>query len=492
MGTDIAKTQFNDEDYRKYRQRLHEELRSLRRVLDQPGFGEGPASFGAELELYIIDDLGCPKAINTQLYEAMQDTQLTLELNRFNLEYNFKPVTQQDAPFTLMRQQMLSALGRLSELASQHQARVLPIGILPTLKREDLGPHAITDLPRYHVLARTLRDKRGEDFHVDIEGKEHLDLHWSDVSLEGANTSFQFHYRVNPNDFADAFNAAQLVTPLVLALAANSPLFLGRQLWQETRIALFKQSIDTRLDDALAKHLPARVLFGLGWVRESIHELFAEGTYLFEPLMPIWDQPVDDDQAPVPELPALRLHQGSIWSWNRPIYDPADGGHVRIELRALPAGPTPSDMIAGAALHSGLIRGLQHSIRELLPAMPFRYAEQNFYRAAKHGLDATLIWPNPQRGQLEERSALHLLQCMLPTVEDGLHQLGVSDAEIKQQCTLLRATLAQNTNGAKWQSHMYQQLKNELTKEEALRVLAERYYENSSQDLPVHKWSTHI
>ncbi len=489
MGTDIEKTEFSDEDYSKFRQALHRDLHALQKVLEQPGFGEGAPSFGAELELYIIDELASPKAINTLLYDAMEDEQLTLELNRFNLEYNFQPIPQQDAPFSLMRQHMLGALARLTDLAHTHQARVLPIGILPTLKREDMGMHAITNLPRYHVLARELRNKRGEDFHVHIEGCEQLDLRWSDVSLEGANTSFQFHYRVNPKDFANAFNAAQLVTPLVLALAANSPLFLGQQLWQETRIALFKQSIDTRLDDALAKHLPARVLFGLGWVRDGIHELFAEGTYLFEPLLPIWDQEEEHNSA-VPQLAALRLHQGSIWSWNRPIYDPADGGHLRIELRALPAGPTPSDMIACAALHSGLIRGLQDSMRELLPAMPFRYAEQNFYRAAKHGLDATLIWPNPQRGQLEERPAIHILQCLMPTVEAGLHKLGVGDAEIRQQCGLIQATLAQNTNGARWQTHMYQQLKTQLSREEALRVLAERYYENSSQDLPVHQWST--
>ena len=264
MGTDIDQTEFSDEDYQQFRRTLHHELLQLEDLLQQPGFGEGPPSFGAELELYIIDENGQPKAINTELHQDMNDDQLTLELNRFNLEYNFKPVTQCERPFSDMHDHMLSALERLQSLAAKRNARVLPIGILPTLHCEDMGAHAITDIPRYHALAKQLREKRGEDFHVHIDGFDSVDIHWSDVSLEGANTSFQFHYRVNPRDFADAYNAAQLVTPLVLALAANSPLFLGQQLWHETRIALFKQSIDTRLDDALDKHLPARVLFGLG------------------------------------------------------------------------------------------------------------------------------------------------------------------------------------------------------------------------------------
>ncbi len=489
MGTDISKTRFNEDDYRHFRQAMHRDLASLRELLDEPGFGEGPASFGAELELYIIDALGKPFAFNTELHALMQDAQLTLELNRFNLEYNFSPVSQNTAPFSHLRQQMLAAIARLSELAAQHQARVLPIGILPTLQQEDMGPHAITDVPRYHVLARELRARRGEDFYVHIDGLDTVDLRWGDVSLEGANTSFQFHYRVNPADFANAYNAAQLVTPLVLALAANSPMFLGQQLWQETRIALFKQSIDTRLDDALEKHLPARVLFGLGWVRQDIHELFAEGAYLFEPLIPICGDSDSLEENRGPELYALRLHQGSIWTWNRPIYDPADGGHLRIELRALPAGPSPQDMLASAALYAGLIRGLQNRMAELLPALPFRYAEQNFYRAAKHGINANLIWPNPQRGQLEERPAVHILQCLLPSAEEGLAKLGINDDEISTQLALVKQTLETRRNGAIWQTLSHRHLKRRMDKDEALRVLVEHYYQNSSQDLPVHQWS---
>ncbi len=491
MGTEIDQMQFSAEDYERFRQQLNHDLTALRTLLDQPGFGVGPTSFGAELELYIIDEQARPKAINGLLHEAMKDEQLTLELNQFNLEYNFIPIRDLSEPFSLMAQRMDSALNRINALAKTHAASVLPIGILPTLEARDMGPDAITDQPRYHVLAKALREKRGEDFRVHIEGLDTLDLHWGDVSLEGANTSFQFHYRVDPKDFASAYNSAQLITPLVLALAANSPLFMGKRLWQETRIALFKQSIDTRLDDSLAKHLPARVLYGLGWVRDDIQEMFAEGVYLFDPLMPICsveDSRAIANQGKVPELAALRLHQGSIWSWNRPVYDPAEGGHLRIELRALPAGPSVVNMAANAALASGLIRGLQDQIKTLLPGLPFRYAEQNFYRAAKHGLNAYLFWPSIATGTLEERPVVNILKELLPCAEAGLHALGVNDKEIRTQLDLVRGGLDTRINGASWQLSLLDQLRNRCAPAEALAELVKQYARHASSGRAVHEW----
>ena len=510
MGTDIDKTQFDANDFEQYHHRLNENLCAFRQLLSQPGFGQGSPSFGAELELYIIDKQAAPKAINQQIHQQMMDKQLTLELNRFNLEYNFTPVRQEARPFSKMKQQMDAALTCLSEIAATHQARIVPIGILPTLQVSDMGLNAITDVPRYHVLAKALRDKRGSDFHIHIEGVESLDLHWGDVSPEGANTSFQFHYRVNPENFADAYNAAQLSTPLALALSANSPFFLGKKLWHETRIALFKQSIDYRLEDALHKHLPARVLFGLGWIRKDIYEMYAEGVYLFEPLMPICSDTNSFDELRAgiaPSLSELRLHQGSIWNWNRPIYDPTDKGHLRIELRALPAGPTPGNMLANAALMSGLIRGLQSHISTLLPGLPFRYAEQNFYRAAKYGLNAVLFWPSFKTGTLEERPVTAILKQLLPLAEQGLNDLGVDENEIKTQINIIKGGLETRMNGAQWQISMFDKLlpksqhsassqraglKQQAQQHErqaALAELVELYYTQYQSGKAVHEWS---
>ena len=495
MGKEIEKTHFKAHDFAKYRQYLTENLQTLRELLLQPGFGQGSPSFGAELELYIINAQGSPKPINIELQQQMNDKQLTIELNRFNLEYNFTPVQQQNAPFSKMKQQMNDKLKRLSAIATKQQARILPIGILPSLQLSDLGEKAITNTPRYQLLAKVLKEMRGGNFHININGEESLNIHSPDVSPEGASTSFQFHYRVNPENFADAYNAAQITSPLALALSANSPFFLGKKLWQETRIALFKQATDCRIKDYSDNRQPARVLFGLGWVRKDIYEKFAESVSLFEPLMPIYsaNRPLAKPQlGQAPSLNELRLHHGSIWHWNRPIYDPTDNGHLRIELRSLPAGPSPANMLASAALMSGFMQGLPPYLTAMLAALPFRYAEQNFYRAAKYGLKARLFWPHLLSGKLQERSVINIIKELLPIAQEGLCQLGVDESEIKQQMDIINGGIDSQMNGAQWQINMFDKLITNEDRETAFSQLVEHYYCQYQTGKPVHEWSEKI
>ena len=487
MGQSINQTQFNDQDYAVFRNRLDNELSQLRKMLDTPGFGIGAPTFGAELELYAIDANARPVCCNSAILAELQHPQLTLELNRFNLEYNLAPVAAAGAPFSTLQTEMEHILQRLTIAAAHQGATILPIGILPTLKTTDLGLEAMTDEPRYHVLARALREKRGSDFHIRISGIEKLNLHWSDVTLEGANTSFQFHYRIDPVDFRDAFNVTQLITPLGLALGANSPICLGKKLWHETRVALFKQSIDCRMEDPLSMRLPARVLFGHGWVRQDVYELFSESIYLFEPLFPLCDAS-ESEQFP-PLLKALRLHQGSIWSWNRPIYDPAGGGHLRIELRALPAGPTPVDMLSTAAVMIGLIEAIRPFIGSILPGLPFRYAEHNFYRAAKDGLNAQLFWPNIDANRLEERPVRDILTELLPLAATGLRKLKVAENEIAHYLRIAEQTLSKGQNGALWQLQSLRVLEEKHGLNEALEKLVQHYQGNYLSGQPISQWA---
>jgi gamma-glutamyl:cysteine ligase YbdK (ATP-grasp superfamily) len=486
MGKSIDKTEFAPVDFALFQQRLHDNLIKLEELISTPGFGTGPTSFGAELELYAIDHKGLPVMCNQAVKQAFQDDRLTLELNRYNLEYNLSPVLASGRPFSALRQEMETALQRLDKVAANYQASIIPIGILPTLTTDNLGMHAITDLPRYHVLANSLRKRRGSDFHIQISGEEKLDMHWGDVTPEGANTSFQFHYRVDPEHFRDAFNAAQLVTPLGVALAANSPFFLGKKLWHETRVALFKQSIDCRMGDPLSMRLPPRVYFGNGWVRQGIYELFSEGIYLFSPLFPQCKDP-EENRYP-PELYELCLHHGSIWTWNRPIYDSTGAGHLRIELRALPAGPTPVDMLATAAFTIGLIEELSKQINTILPGIPFRYAEHNFFRTAKDGLNAKLFWPNFDANCIEERPVTDILEELMPLAETGLRHLGVNDDEINTYLRVANNTLIKRQNGAIWQLETLRKLEHNNDRYTALQGLVQRYQSNYLDGAPVHQW----
>ncbi|MDR5865389.1 glutamate--cysteine ligase [Halomonas koreensis] len=454
MGAIIDRDAFSASDYQRFGKRLRRGLDLLRERLETPGFGVGPPSIGAELEVYLVDAGGRVSPLNQALVERLQDPQLQLELNRFNIEYNLAPLPLSGRPLHALEDQLVQALARLEQAAAAHRGHVVPIGILPTLRRGDLGGHAMTDLPRYRALEQGIRRLRGEPFDVEIHGRERVRVASDHVVMEGANTSFQLHLRVPPARFADTYNAAQLATPLVLALAANSPLFLQRRLWDETRIALFKQAVECRPRGDERRHQPARVGFGQGWVREGAWELFAEAVALHPPLLPLCAEAPPEAPPPggtAPGLAELRLHMGTIWPWNRAVYDPADGGHLRIEMRALPAGPTAVDMVANAALLLGLVAALRDDIAPCLSALPFRQAEHNFYRAAQSGLEARLLWPHPRHHRLEEVPVVALLERLWPQVRRGLRALGVGDADSGPYLEVLAERLNARTSGARWQ-----------------------------------------
>ncbi|TGD76033.1 glutamate--cysteine ligase [Mangrovimicrobium sediminis] len=491
MGLEIDRIDFDAEDFLRFRERLHDNLDVLAQLLRRPGFGEGEASFGAELEMYIVDQRGHPLPINQEVLAAADDPTLTLELNRYNLEYNLPAFGVRERPFFATERAMLDSLSRLRAVAQRWDGRIVPIGILPTLRETDFGADCITDRRRYHALVRQLIRQRGDSFQIEIGGAEPLRIEMNDITLEGANTSFQVHYRVSPAVYADTFNAVQLATPLALAIGANSPTLFGHRLWQETRIPLFKQSIDTRHLDPYACHQPPRVGFGLGWVRDGAEELFRETVSVYEPLLPICAEETAAQQLAagrIPGLAEMRLHQSTVWLWNRPIYDDASGGHLRIEMRALPAGPTAVDMAANAAFLIGLAEGLRPQLAQLLPAMPFHYAQYNFYRAAQFGLDAQLVWPGEGGSRARELPVDELLAKLLPVAADGLAAIGIDGEEIAHYLGIIEERLARRQSGAIWQQKTLDSLALQMDADRARHAMLERFIEYSTENLPVARW----
>jgi gamma-glutamyl:cysteine ligase YbdK (ATP-grasp superfamily) len=491
MGLEIKKSEFTGQEFERFTSKLFHNLDAFQQLLQQPGFGEGAVTVGAELELYIVDQQGHPLPVNTEIQKALGDPQLTLELNRYNLEYNLTPVSITGSPFSLIEREIVSVLEQLNQLARQHDGRVVPIGILPTLQRSDFGSHAMTDLSRYHALTKALAEMRGETVSIKIDGAEPISLRANDVTLEGANTSMQMHYRVNPDQFAASYNAIQLVTPLVLAISANSPFLMGNRLWHETRIPLFKHAIDGCGHNSGKAGEPDRVSFGHGWVRHGAYELFAETVYLHKPIIPVCRRESACRRLAEGEIPSLfelTLHQGTVWPWNRPIYDPGDGGHLRIEMRALPAGPSACDMMANAALTIGLAEGLRHRIEDIIPALPFHTLEYNFYHAAEKGINARLMWPKGPREQLTRIPAVEVVKELMPVARRGLHAAGISKTEAEHYLGIIERRLDANTNGACWQLRQFSRLSRSMTKRRALRLMLEHYIENSLQNRPVSEW----
>ncbi len=287
------------------------------------------------------------------------------------------------------------------------------------------------------------------------------------------------------------YNAAQLATVPALAVEGNSPTFLGHRLWEETRIALFKQAVEDR-DSNGPRRRPSRTSFGAGWLRGGALELLAESVRLHEPLLPsLGDPPVRpaDDQADVPLLDELRLHQGTIWRWNRAIYDPAAGGHLRIEMRALPAGPTVTDMMANAAFLIGLTLWLADVDQRWTYALPFERADHGFYRAAQYGLDAELSWPTGRGDQVATLPAADLVTELLPAARQGLVGAGVAAAEADHLLEVIGARTVTRQTGAAWQRAALTAAERGRTRERALAVMLDRYLSRAATGQPVHTWA---
>ena len=487
MSQAIGSSAFTPEQYQRFRDATRRQAAELHTLLARPGFGEGERTLGAELELCIIDRDGNALPVNRALLAANLDPRLTVEIDKFNLEYNLSPVAARGAPFAALQMELHNALASINRTAMAFDGRVVPVGILPTLTERDLSPAALTDLPRYRALNEGLQALRHAPFEVRIDGEDPLTLNAKDITLEGANTSFQVHLRVTPAEFADWYNAAQLATPIALAVASNSPIFLGHQLWDETRVALFKQSLDYRDLDAQRFRPPARVGFGHGWVRQGAAELFDEAVALFPPILPTLSGEDDPDPS-LPRLRELRMHQGTIWRWNRAIYDHSHGGHLRIEMRALPAGPTPLDMVANAAFLVGLTAGLAPKVRTLLPGLPFALAEWNFYRAAQSGVDARLAWPQAVAPSPVERPVAELALELLPVAEAGLESLGVDDHEATRLLRVIRERVASRQTGARWMRQGLDRARQVHGMPGALADVVEGYVARASTGRPVHEW----
>lgn len=482
MGQSIQVKEFTDADYREFSIRLNTQLQELREQIKGPSFNQKRFSLGAELEVYLVDEEYAPACVNEQLLELSNNPCLTPELNRYNLELNLTPVdVKGTAPFSLLEREMRYLLDGLQNHAQGMGVYIIPIGVLPTLRENHLTEEYMTDRARYHALKKSLCGVDYKHYQISINGKDRLVLEGEGVSVEGANTSFQVHLQLPADQFANYFNASQLTTPLLLALSANSPLVLGHRLWQETRIALFKQSVDFREYINVDWRPPSRVNFCHGWIRKEAWELFAENVALYEPLLPI----LYDDEGSLPEL---RLHHGTVWSWNRAVYAPGEEGHLRVEFRTLPAGPTIVDMLANAALSVGLTLGLGDFMDDYSAKLPFRFAEYNFYRGAQYGLEAHLVWPNKGKGGVTERPILNIIEEFLPIAREGLKQLGSKSEDLDRLWKIVEERFEKKITGAKWQLNRFEHYRQKCSvKESCSRMLAD-YRENMMTGQQVALW----
>lgn len=476
MGQEINRTGFTQEDYLTYQDRLALETGHLAEVARSGGLGDGRYAAGFELEAWLLDHAGFPNPVNEHFLQRLNDPWVVPELSRFNVELNAPPVPMGPGVLTAMEASLERTWQRCQDVAHGMDTVLAMVGILPNLRATDLDLKHMSAMKRYVALNREVQRLRGgKPIHIHINGAESLELLRPDVMLEAATTSFQIHLQVPYVQAGRNYNASLICCGPLLAASGNSPILFGRRLWQETRVPLFEQSVEVGGHAGLADADVRRVSFGQGYVVDELMELFRENLVLYPVLLPILQE------GPLERYPNLRLHNGTIWRWVRPLVGVEEEGgcHVRLEQRVLPSGPTILDMVANAAFHFGLC----HALANMFPApesqLSFVDAKANFYNAARHGLEAKLLWLDGHTYAAKEL----LIHVCLPLAREGLADFGLPEGEVERYLAVFAQRVRSGQTGAVWQ---VRNLAHEQG--DAARMMA-NYLENQRTGLPVHEWN---
>ncbi len=488
MGAQDVDREADAAQLRVFIGRLLRDLRALEQMLGDGLIESGVRRIGAEQELCLVDRSWRPALLAMEILAACDDPRYTTELGRFNLEINLDPLDFAGDCLGRMERELETLLAHLRTVASRHGAEVVLTGILPTIRKSDLALANMTPRPRYIALSRALDLLRGGPYEFQLKGPDELIVKHESMMLEACCTSFQVHYQVDPDRFALLYNLAQAVTAPLLAAATNSPLLFGRRLWRETRIPLFQQAVDTRSASHHMRERSPRVSFGRQWVQDSVLGLFQEDLARFRVLL---GAPLHEDSVSLlkrgilPRLEALRLHNGTVYRWNRAcIGIDGDRAHLRIENRVLPSGPTVLDEVANAAFFLGLMSGGLGVYGDVTRRMAFHDAEHNFLAAAQVGLDAQFTWMDARVIPARELICSELL----PVARQGLQEAGILASDIERYLGVVSERVASGRTGSQWLLQSLAAMEGEDTRDALLSALTAATATRQWEGMPVHEW----
>jgi len=488
VGQDITGLAETPAGTRAFTKALLRDVKALERMLAEGLFETGIRRIGAEQEMFLVNEAWRPASMAMEML-AKLDGPFTTELALYNLEANIEPRELGGTCFSQVEARLNELVTRAREVARGMGGEVALTGILPTLSKSDVSLESITPKTRYHALNQAFAKARaGEPYKLRIQGSDELYTEHQSVMLESCNTSFQVHLQVDPGEFAHVYNVAQLVTAPVLAAAVNSPVLFGKLLWDETRIALFQQSIDTRQGSVHMRDLSPRVRFGEGWIRDGVTDLVLEDIARFRVLLTreVTEDPLAVlDAGGYPSLQAWSLHNGTVYRWNRPCYGIGGGvPHLRIECRVLPAGPTVVDEVANAAFWIGSVLGAANAYGDVTKRIDFADAKSNFLAAARYGLKAGFRWLDDRSWSAPDL----ILDELLPTARAGLADAGVAPSEIDRYLGIVHDRVESGTTGARWMVRSLQSMKGHGIRSERLAAVTSGMVRRQIEGTPCHTW----
>lgn len=486
MGEQRVNRSLSEENKALFIKHLLEDIDALEYMLKHDMFEKGITRIGAEQEFCLVTSDWRPATNNEEILAAIDDPHFTTELARYNLEINLDPIELKGDCFKQTANQLRTLLDKASEVSEAKGAKIVLSGILPTISNTHLSMDYITPNPRYYALNDMLMSLRRSDFHLHLQGVDELSITHDSVLYEACNTSFQLHLQIAPEDFVSSFNWAQAISGPILGICCNSPLLMGRELWNETRIALFRQSIDTRhISNALKDQQP-RVAFGNDWASGTAADIYKDNISKYKIIL---SRDIDENSMEIlknggiPKLKALNLHSGTIYPWNRACYGVGGGKpHLRIENRYIPSGPSVIDEMANFALWVGVMLGRPKQFDNMASQMDFREAKSNFIKSARNGKHAVMCW------QGKSRSIPKIIKKeFLPMAYDGLRSANVDKDTIEELLGVIEKRCKGNT-GSQWMINNYRKLNSNIKKDKALRLITKSIHLNQKKGIPIHEW----
>ncbi|HMB59725.1 MAG TPA: glutamate-cysteine ligase family protein, partial [Xanthomonadales bacterium] len=448
----------------------------------------GVRRIGAEQAMFVVDSACGPASKALEILERVEDDRFTTELGQFNLEANLSPQSMTGDCLRRMERELEEVYAQARKTAKEVNCDIALVGILPTLSLQNLTMDSMVPSARYKALNDAMRALRGEEFQFAINGIDQLSIKHNNVMLEACNTSFQVHFQVGAEEFASLYNIAQVVTAPLLAAAVNSPILLGRRLWHETRIAVFEHSTDTRSPVHQARGQHPRVHFGDRWIEESVTEIFKEDIARNRIVLTT-DTESDPmemlERGEIPALNALRLHNGTVYRWNRPCYGVKDNiAHLRIENRVIPSGPTVLDEMANAAFFFGMMAGMSQHYPDVRKEIRFEDVKTNFLTAAREGLRAQMNWFDdaylPAKQLIEEQ--------LLPLAREGLQELHIDSDDIDRYLGVLQERVGKRRTGARWALESLENMQNKGTQDQRMRCLTGSLMAQQTSGKTISDW----
>lgn len=488
MGDQQVQLASEDKQLQQFMQLLLRDVQALEQMLAGDRFEKGITRIGAEQEMCLINQYFRPAPVNQQVLERANNPLHTLELAQFNYEVNLEPLVFTGDCLSAMEQSILNKLEEVRKAAAPLGVDVLLAGIAPTIRKIDVELENITPLERYRALMKAINSLRGGVYELRLRGIDELVFKTDSPLLEAANTGFQVHLQTAPDEFVQLYNIAQAIAGPTLAVATNSPMLFGKRLWAETRIALFQQSVDTRIHTEHLRERSPRVIFGHQWLEDSILDIYKEDISRFRALLTS-NQREDAlallAKGTIPHLKALQVHNSTVYRWNRPCYGVANNvPHLRIENRVLPAGPTVVDEMANAAFWLGLMKGMALHYKDISNVMSFDHAKSNFLAASIHGLETRFRWVDGSR-----YAAVDLIrEELLPLAKEGLNAVNINPDDIDKYLGIIAARNKTGMTGSHWMTDSFAELSKVGTKDEVITTLTANIFKNQFNNKPVHTW----